>query len=70
MERNIIYPNVYVARYINYSSKYGLGYLLSNDTVGVYYNDHSKIFQSKSDFNYATYIHKATETQEPFSEKI
>jgi hypothetical protein len=59
-----------VARYINYSSKYGLGYLLSNDTVGVYFNDHSKIFQAVNDNECAIYIHKPTETQEPYSEKI
>ena len=35
--------NVWVKKWIDYSSKYGLGYLLSNGTAGVYFNDSTKI---------------------------
>ena len=62
VQRNIIYPTVFVERYINYTSKYGLGYLLSNDTVGVYFNDHSKMYQETNNSKFATYTHKGTET--------
>lgn len=34
---------IYVKKWIDYSSKYGIGYLLSNDASGVYFNDSSKM---------------------------
>ena len=36
-------PEVYVTKWVDYSSKYGLGYLLSNGFTGVYLNDCTKI---------------------------
>ena len=35
--------SIWVKKWIDYSSKYGLGYLLSNGTAGVYFNDSTKI---------------------------
>jgi polo-like kinase 1 len=35
--------NIWVKKWIDYSSKYGLGYLLSNGSAGVYFNDSTKI---------------------------
>ena len=32
-------------KWVDYSSKYGLGYTLSNGTCGVYYNDNSKMLR-------------------------
>jgi polo-like kinase 1 len=34
---------VWVKKWIDYSTKYGLGYLLSNGSAGVYFNDSTKI---------------------------
>jgi len=34
---------VWVKKWVDYSSKYGLGYLLSNGATGVYFNDSSKL---------------------------
>jgi polo-like kinase 1 len=34
---------VYVVQWVDYSSKYGLGYLLSNGCSGVFFNDSTKI---------------------------
>ena len=48
-------PNeVTVKKWVDYSSKYGLGYLLSNNIVGVYFNDSSKIILDSAgvSFNY------------------
>lgn len=47
-------PDTWVKKWVDYSSKYGLGYLLSNGSTGVFFNDSSKIIlNSKSnDFNY------------------
>ena len=34
---------VWVKKWVDYSSKYGLGYLLSNGSSGVFFNDSTKI---------------------------
>ncbi len=36
-------PSVWVKKWVDYSSKYGLGYLLSNTATGVFFNDSTKI---------------------------
>lgn len=35
--------NVTVKKWIDYSSKYGIGYTLSNNMIGVYFNDSTKM---------------------------
>ena len=40
--------SVWVKKWVDYSSKYGLGYIMSNGTYGVYFNDSTKIiFKNK-----------------------
>lgn len=34
---------IFVKKWVDYSSKYGLGYLLSDGSTGIYFNDSSKI---------------------------
>ena len=34
---------VWVKKWVDYSSKYGLGYYLSNECTGVFFNDSTKI---------------------------
>jgi len=34
---------VHVTKWVDYSTKYGLGYLLSNGTAGVVFNDSTRI---------------------------
>lgn len=34
---------MHVKKFVDYSSKYGLGYFLSNNSTGVYFNDSTKI---------------------------
>lgn len=34
---------IWVKKWVDYSSKYGLGYLLSNGLTGVFFNDSTKI---------------------------
>jgi len=36
-------PEVWVKKWVDYSSKYGLGYYLSIETTGVFFNDSTKI---------------------------
>jgi polo-like kinase 1 len=45
---------VFVKKWVDYSTKYGLGYLLSNGSVGVFFNDCTKIILngSKEYFEY------------------
>lgn len=33
----------YIIKWVDYSNKYGLGYIFTNGCVGVYFNDFSKI---------------------------
>ena len=39
---------VFVKKWVDYSSKYGLGYLLSNGTTGIYFNDSTKMILDES----------------------
>lgn len=34
---------IYVKKWVDYSTKYGLGYSLSNGSAGVFFNDNTKI---------------------------
>ena len=45
---------IYVNKWVDYSTKYGLGYLLNNGNVGVYFNDYTKILlnPTSNDFTY------------------
>ena len=45
-------PDVWVKKWVDYSSKYGIGYLLNNSCVGVYFNDGSKIISDCSGVNF------------------
>ena len=38
---------VSVKKWIDYSSKYGIGYILSNNSYGVFFNDSTKILSEK-----------------------
>jgi polo-like kinase 1 len=40
---NLVGADIWVKKWVDYSSKYGLGYLLSNGFTGVFFNDSSKI---------------------------
>ena len=41
-------PSVWITKWVDYSAKYGLGYSLSNQTTGVYFNDNTKLIQDLS----------------------
>ena len=45
-----------VTRWVDYASKYGVGYMLSDGSVGVYFNDSTKIILEPSglSFDYIT----------------
>ena len=43
------FPPLWVTRWVDYTSKYGLGYVLSDGTFGVVFNDATKMTQSALD---------------------
>jgi polo-like kinase 1 len=44
------YNYITVKKWIDYSSKYGIGYILSNNMIGVYFNDSTKILTNSEEF--------------------
>jgi hypothetical protein len=57
--------NLWVVRYIDYTSKYGLGFLFNNGSAGVYFNDSTKIVLS-ADGKYFQYIERRKESTVSF----
>lgn len=50
-------PEAWVVRWIDYSSKYGIGYQLSNGRIGVYFNDATKmVFSNASNARTVEYL--------------
>jgi len=43
---------VWVKKWVDYSSKYGLGYYLSNEATGVFFNDSTKIVLDPNGFHF------------------
>eukprot|EP01032_Pedospumella_encystans_P018690 gene18690-21269_t len=43
---NALVAKVWVVRYVDYTSKYGLGFLFNTGSAGVYFNDSTKIVLS------------------------
>ena len=52
--------DVSVKKWIDYSSKYGLGYILSDNNIGVYFNDSTKIIYKPNGANFI-YIERNTQ---------
>ena len=47
-EKGIIHSEIHVKKWVDYSTKYGLGYLLSDGSTGVYFNDSTKIIVDRN----------------------
>ena len=60
---NKLGPTVWVKKWVDYSSKYGMGYTLSNGTVGVYFNDNSKMLKDATG-KLVTYIERNSASRE------
>lgn len=48
---------IYVKKWVDYSSKYGLGYYLSNGSSGVFFNDSTKVILDPNG-NYFEYMER------------
>ena len=57
-------PSVWVKKWVDYSSKYGLGYMLSNGATGVFFNDSTKILMETNGTGFHYYERKAVSTTE------
>jgi len=55
---------VWVSKWIDYSSKYGLGYLLSDNAAGVFFNDSTKIVVAQNDVMFYYYERRAVSSTE------
>lgn len=55
---------VWVSKWIDYSSKYGLGYLLSDNAAGVFFNDSTKIVVAQGDTQFYYYERRAVSSTE------
>ena len=60
----LIAPQCWVKKWVDYSSKYGLGYLLSNSATGVFFNDSTKIIIDTNGHNFYYYERKAVSNSE------
>lgn len=52
---------IHAKKWIDYTSKYGLGYILSNGSVGVFFNDATKIIQARDGNRFDYYERKDKE---------
>jgi polo-like kinase 1 len=49
-------PEVYVKSWVDYSAKYGLGYVLSNGSLGITFNDRSKLILDADCFHFSFFL--------------
>ena len=61
---NLQGPDTWVKKWVDYSSKYGLGYLLSNGSTGVFFNDSSKIVLEPKGVNFNYIERRVSDKQE------
>ncbi len=53
-------PSVWIKKWVDYSTKYGIGYILSNLNVGVFFNDNTKLVQDDAK-NYTYFERKGAD---------
>jgi polo-like kinase 1 len=59
-------PEIWVKKWVDFSSKYGLGYSLTDGCTGVFFNDSSKIILDINGSNFH-YIERGADKQEKFN---
>lgn len=57
-------PDVWVKKWVDYSSKYGLGYLLSSKATGVFFNDSTKIILDAGGYHFDYYERRASDKKD------
>ena len=61
---------IWVKKWVDYSSKYGLGYLLSNGATGVFFNDSTKILLSPTGDKFKYLERKGPDRQDVVTEHL
>ena len=61
---NLKAPEIWVKKWVDYSSKYGLGYLLNNGATGVFFNDSTKIVLDPAGHHFDYYERRASDRQD------
>lgn len=64
--QNLKPPEIWVKKWVDFSSKYGLGYSLTDGCTGVFFNDSSKIILDLNGSNFQ-YIERGPDKQEKFN---
>jgi polo-like kinase 1 len=64
---NLQGADIWVKKWVDYSSKYGLGYLLSNGFTGVFFNDSSKIILNPTGWTFNYIERRQSDKQEIIS---
>ncbi|KAM3138427.1 Serine/threonine-protein kinase plk1 [Paramecium bursaria] len=64
MQKTFNKSEIYVKKWVDYSSKYGLGYLLSNGATGVFFNDSTKIVLDPKSQQFEYMERRGTERQD------
>ncbi|TMW56886.1 hypothetical protein Poli38472_002811 [Pythium oligandrum] len=64
----LVPAKLWLSQWVDYTSKYGMGYVLSNGSAGVYFNDSTKIISSGDGMTleYMERVPEATAQPEPF----
>mmetsp|Transcript_120942 Transcript_120942/g.342121 ORF Transcript_120942/g.342121 Transcript_120942/m.342121 type:complete len:951 (-) Transcript_120942:202-3054(-) len=60
-------PELWVVKWVDYSSKYGVGYILSDRSIGVYFNDSTKIVLAPDCSRFDYFTRRTTERNEVVS---
>eukprot|EP00347_Sterkiella_histriomuscorum_P000652 403375018 len=55
---------VWVKKWVDYSSKYGLGYYLSNEVTGVFFNDSTKIVLDPNGYHFDYFERRSSDRQD------
>lgn len=58
---------IWVKKWVDYSTKYGLGYLLTNGATGVFYNDSTKLILDPKGVNFEYYERRMSDKQDVVS---
>ena len=69
-QQNLKVPDTWVKKWLDYSSKYGLGYLLSNGHFGVFFNDSSKIILNATTGEFSYIERRVSDKQEVYSSYV
>ena len=69
LDMDSLIAKVWVVRYVDYTSKYGLGFLLNTGSAGVYFNDSTKIVLSPNG-NVFQYIERKRKDSASSSEHV